>query len=460
MHANSSPASAIPAVSAVTETHSEDPLLQWDDEYVLNQIGDWDSVLWDLELHDESSNSQFQHFSDISSEYDNILSLQNPNQNFGNYLGDSDLSFGFDFIDELIRAAECFELNELQLMQLILARLNQRLKSPSGKPLQRAAFYFKEALLSLLSGGSNRPARSSSLEIVHTIRAYKAFSGISPVPMFANFTANQAVLEAVDGSAFVHIIDFDIGLGGHWPSFMKEIADRYDSSKTKAPVIRISAIVTEEYAIETMLIRDNLSQFAEELKIRFHIEFILLRNFEVLSFKSIKFIDGEKLAVNLSPFILRRLGESVRVSSFLSDLRRISPDVVVFVDCEGWIGSETTSFRQSFIEGLEFYSSQFESLDAAGVGGSDWVKKIEAFVLQPKILSSVSGGFRNTTSSLRDLFSGSGMRPLLFSQFAEFQAECLLRRAQLRGFHLAKRHTEMLLCWQERVLVSTSAWRW
>ncbi|KAL8034525.1 hypothetical protein ABFX02_12G034300 [Erythranthe guttata] len=372
---------------------------------------------------------------------------------------------GFDYVDELIRLAECFETNSLQLGQVILARLNQRLRSPAGKPIQRAAFYFKEALQSLLTG-STRPSHhaASSSEIIQTIKAQKTFSSVSPVPMFAGFTANQAVLEAMDGSMSVHVIDFDIGIGGHWASFMKELADKAAESRRAAPpALRISALVPEEYAAESRLIRENLTAFARDLNIRFEVEFVPVRTFQYLSFKAVKFADGEKVAVLLSPAIFRHVG-----TEFLNDLRRISPHVVVHVDVEGQMGFGTApSYRQAVIDGLEFYSTLLESLEAAnfnnggggGGAGGEWMRRIETFVLYPKIVEGVEAAGRRGTP-WREALVAAGLRQVALSQFTEFQAECLLRRVQVRGFHVYKRQAEMLLCWHERPLVATSAWRY
>ncbi|CAK9152441.1 unnamed protein product [Ilex paraguariensis] len=325
---------------------------------------------------------------------------------------------GFDYVDDLIRVAECFETNSSQFAHLILARLNQRLQSPTGKPLQRAAFYFKEAL---------------------------------------NFTANQAILEAVDGSIVVHVIDFDIGIGGHWASFMKELADKAESRKSNPPALRITALVPEEYAIESRLIRENLIQFARELNIGFEIDFVSIRTFQYLSFKAIKFVDGEKTAVLLSPAIFQRIG-----GGFVNDLRKISPHVVVLVDSEGLMGFGVSSLRQCVIDGLEFYSTVLESLEAwnisGGGGGGDWIRKIEMFVLLPKIFEAVEAASHPGTP-WREAFAGAGLRPVGLSQFADSQAESLVGRIQVRGFHVAKQQAEMVLCWHERPLVVTSAWR-
>ncbi|KAI3665503.1 hypothetical protein L6452_44130 [Arctium lappa] len=448
---------------------SEDPVPLDNLEHgIVNQFEEWDSLMNELGLHDDSAKSAFlSELPDLPpvqpkvtaptmslflhSDFENA----NPNPNAVDFMIDN--GNGFDFVDELIRIAECFETQSLQLAQVILARLNQRLCSPNGKALQRAAFYFKEALQHLITGSTRLTQASSSSEIVQAIKAYKTFSTVSPIPMFSNFTANQAILEAVDGAMIVHVIDFDIGIGGHWASFMKEIAEKAENRKVNSPAFRITAVVPEEYVTESRLIRDNLFQFALDLNLRFDIDFVSVQTFEQISFKAIKFIDGEKMAVLLTPTIFRRIG-----ADFIKDLRQISPNVIVHVDGEGLIGGGTSFFRQTVIEGLELYSTILESLEAAnvgvGVGGGDWLRKIEIFVLLPKIIAAVGAAGRHATP-WREAFSRAGIRPVGQSQFADFQAECLLRRIQVRGFHVAKRQGEMVLCWHDRPLVATSAWR-
>ncbi|XP_074294316.1 scarecrow-like protein 15 [Silene latifolia] len=405
-----------------------------------------------------------------NNENDNTNTDNNNNINTGT-------NFGLDFLDDLLRAAQAFESNDSHLLHVILSRLNQRLRSPIGKPLQRAAFYFKEALHHLsvtaaataIAAATPRPVKLSSYDVVQTIRATKAFAGISPISLFAAFAANQAVLEAVDGASCIHIVDFDIGFGGHWSSFMRELVDKaIDADNLTSIFLRITAIVPEEYGVESKLVRENLSQFAIELNLNFQIDFVLIPTFEILSFKSVKFIDGEKIAVHLSPSVFHRFANNSRsgISKFVADLRAISPSVIVVVDREVGIDVGTASFGVSFIAGIEFYTGMLESLDVAAaggfIGGGDCVRKIETYVLRPRIMAVVKAAGRTAgrrNSAWREAFNVAGMRVVGFSQFADFQAECLLRRAQIGGFHVAKRHGEMMLFWHDRPLVATSAWK-
>ncbi|KAG8362662.1 hypothetical protein BUALT_BualtUnG0053400 [Buddleja alternifolia] len=325
----------------------DDPL-QLEDDVLINQhLDDWDSLMRELGLHDDSTpfpqtHSDHQTTTHQITQTDHIqLSPTSPRYS-------NNWNVGFDYVDELIRLAECFETtqsnSDTSYWHGSINASDLPPESPSSELLSilRKLFSpYSPGQLGQLGRVLRRSFKPSSPE---------TFSSISPIPMFSSFTANQAVLEAMEGSMHVHVIDFDIGLGGHWASFMKDVADKADSHKSAPAVLRISAIVPEEYGLESGLIRENLTQFARELNIRFDIEFILIRSFEYLSFKAMKFRDGEKVAVLLSPAIFRHVG-----TGFLNDLRRISPHVVVHVDIEGQMGFGTSSYRQIVIDGLEFY---------------------------------------------------------------------------------------------------------
>ncbi|XP_010489558.1 PREDICTED: scarecrow-like protein 15 [Camelina sativa] len=453
-----------------------------DDDHGMRCSMDWDSIMKELDLDDDNLKPNFPSSPHFSTAADPPLlpifpdQLHPPEFPAGHGYGfNNEGGGGLDFVEDLIRVVNYVDSDELQLAQVILSRLNQRLRSPTGRPLERAAFYFKEALGSLITGTNRNQNRLSSWsDIVQKIRAIKEFSGVSPIPLFSHFTANQAILDSLtrqqqhqssssssSSPPFAHVVDFEIGFGAQYASLMREIAEK---SVSGIRFLRVTAVVTEDSAVETRLVKENLAQFAADLEIQFQIEFVLMRTFEVLSLKSIRFVDGERTVVLISPVILRRLNG---ISGFVYDLRRVSPEVVVFVDSEGcWTGISggAGSFQREFVSGLEFYTTVFESLDAAVAGGGgDLVKKIiETFVLRPKIASAVETAANKRGGEMmtwQEAFCAAGMRMVPLSQFVDFQAECLVEKAQVRGFHVAKRQGELFLCWHERPLIATSAWR-
>ncbi|KAI3420745.1 uncharacterized protein J3R85_012441 [Psidium guajava] len=356
-------------------------------------------------------------------------------------------------VDQLYKAMELIETRNPVLAQGILARLNHQL-SPIGKPFHRAAFYVKEALQLLLHASTNPPA-FSPFSVIYKIGAYKSFSEISPVLQFANFTCNQAFLEALEGFDRVHIISFDIGYGGQWASLMQELALRNGG----APSLKITAFAspTTHDELELRLTQDNLKHFANEINVVLEFEVI---NIEALSSTPwplpLNVPDGVAIAVNLP------IGSFSAHPSFLllalRFVKQLSPKIVMSLErsCD----RTDVPFPQQVVQALDCYSSLLESLDAVNVN-LEVLQKIEKYFLQPGIEKIIIGRHRTPerTVSWRSLFLSSGFSPLTFSNFNESQAECLVQRTPVRGFHVEKKQHSLVLCWQRKELVSASAWR-
>lgn len=364
-------------------------------------------------------------------------------------------------VGQLLKAAEAVEQGTFTHAQAILARLNQHL-TPYGKPLHRAAYYFKEALASRIlnqtTGTNNSVFPSlplSPVEIVHKISAYKSFSEVSPLAQFANFTANQALLEALEGADAIHIIDFEIGLGGQWASFLQELALKMGGS----PSLRLTALGARD-SVEMHLARENLAHFAKELNISFEFNVLESEGFETLTIPMLRIREGEAVAVNMSVGMHRLFSSFSSQDSFAAFLKEISPKAVVVLD--GEMCPSSSSFVQKFVEALQFYSFLFDSLDAVNNMNMEAVYKIEKFLLAPKIENLVVSGSTPAKAAVppwRSVFMAGGLAPVAFSNFTETQAEYLIRRLPGRGFDVIKDQLTLRLAWQGRTLVSASLWR-
>lgn len=459
---------------------------------------EWDSVAWFLSEKDDLSpfpkaphHTQL-HFSEEdnpsnASLFDGPFDLPDPFDPLPSFsetavaVVSPPPAFDRPHIELLLRAAHSIESSDFPAAHTILARLNQYLPASAGSPLQRAAFHFKEALLALLPL-PDRPAAEpplSAVEIVRRITAHKAFSDLSPVPQFASFTANQILLDALDaaatnsgggGHSSVHVIDFEIGLGGQWSSFAQEVAARSRASRALPPGLRITAVVPEETG-ETALAAENLRDFARGLSLRLAVDFIRVGGLGTLALSSIRLTPGEPVAIVLTPAIFRLLGAAPESSiALLRFVRRASPRVVVFVDtewsCSGDALGQPPSLRRSVVGGIEHYGAVLESVEAAAAAvagaagpGEEAVRRVERTVVRPRIFSAVGSWGLDRGGGWRDAFAGAGMAPVGFSDFTESQAEWLVRRSPVDGYHVARREGSMLLSWRGRELASTSAWR-
>ncbi|XP_022770247.1 scarecrow-like protein 22 [Durio zibethinus] len=357
-------------------------------------------------------------------------------------------------IDQLIQASELIETGNPVLAHGILARLNHQL-SPVGKPFIRAAFYFKEALSLLLRLNTTSPWALSTYNMIFKIGAYKSFSEISPIVQFANFTCNQALLEVFEGCSRIHIIDFDIAYGGQWASLMQELVLRNGG----APSLKITAFASPSThdELELGFTRDNLKHFASEINIAFEFEIMSLDFLNSSSWSlPLHLPENEAIAVNLPIGSFSNYPSTLPL--VLRFVKQLSPKIVVSLDR----GCDRTdvSFPHHIIHALQSYSSLLESLDAVNMN-LDALQKIERFLLRPGIEKIVLGRHRSPerTPSWRSLFVQSGFFPLTFSNFTESQAECLVQRTPIKGFHVEKRQSALVLCWQRRELIAASAWR-
>jgi len=74
------------------------------------------------------------------------------------------------------------------------------------------------------------------------LAANLALNQVPPFIRFAHLTANQALLEALAGECYVHIVDLDIVHGLQWPPFMQALADLRANQGPSLPQFRITGI--------------------------------------------------------------------------------------------------------------------------------------------------------------------------------------------------------------------------
>nr|GEW28952.1 hypothetical protein [Tanacetum cinerariifolium] len=365
--------------------------------------------------------------------------------------------------DQLFAAAELMLSGNFSHAQGILARLNHQFSSASAqasnKPFQRAAFYFKEALQmnlqSLMSNSNLNPNRiTPQFNGMFKMGAYKMFSEVSPIIQFMNFTSNQTIIEALGDANNIHIIDFDIGFGAQWASFIQELPNRNQASGGGCSLkITAFASPSTHHPIELGLMHENLSQFAQEIGISFELEVV---NFDSFDPRSFSVSGNEAIAVSLP--IWSASTHLSAIPSILHFVKQLSPRIVVSLDR----GCERTDlpFPHYLLQGLQYYEVLLDSFDGANVV-SDASNKIERFLFQPQIERMVLGKlqFPEPMPHWKSLFTAGGYSPVLFSNFAETQAECLVKRIQVHGFRIEKRLASLVLCWQNRELMTVSAWK-
>jgi hypothetical protein len=143
--------------------------------------------------------------------------------------------------------------------------------------------------------------------------------------------------------------------------------------------------------------------------------------------------------------------------AILRFVKQLAPKIVIAIDH----GADRADlpFSQHFLNCFQSCMFLLDSLDAAGID-ADSAGKIERFLIQPRIEDSVLGrGKVEKPIAWRSAFAAAGFVLVPPSNLAEAQADCLLKRVQVRGFHVEKCGVGLTLYWQRGELVTVSAWR-
>ncbi|MCO5568038.1 hypothetical protein L7F22_021734 [Adiantum nelumboides] len=364
----------------------------------------------------------------------------------------------------LIAGAEAVATRNMDLASVILVRLKE-LVSFSGSTMQRVAAYFSDGLQSRIEGNHvlNRIGCNKSQSDL--LAAFQILHEISPYIKFGHFTANQAILEAVEGEKSVHIVDFEVMEGIQWPPFMQALVSR----KGGPPQLRITALFRPHAERGLAAVQETgkrLENFASSLNLPFIFNIVRVNNEEEFSVSSIKLVKGEALVVNCMlhlPHMPHRTATSV--SSFLHGMRRLSPTVLTLVEEE--LGCSAMAVVSYFFEALHHYSAICDSLEACLSSETVARMLVERVFLAPRINSTVmfwSGSSAQTelgtdfaTYNWCSLVRSVGFKSLPLS-FQNLSQARLLLGLYKDGFKLDERSNRLLLGWRAKPLFAASVW--
>lgn len=367
---------------------------------------------------------------------------------------------GLQLVNLLLKCAEATAQRNVKLAGRILGELYQG-ASLYGDSMQRVAAYFAEGLAARIVS-KDSPMYSNLMVQPSTEQYCAAFTTlykVAPYFQFAHFTANQAIVEAVEGHKFVHVIDLDIMQGFQWPSLIQALASREGGP----PQLRITGV--GEHANIVRETGRRLTSFATSFGVPFEFHAVVEEKLENLTPEVLAPRFGEAIAVNAVLQLHRLLnptsGENLH--KFMHTLcRRLNPRVVTLVEQEA--NHNAQSFLGRFMEALHYYAAVFDSLDACLPQQNEERVKVEQFLFAPQIKNIVvsDGNERVERHETFDLWQQrmemAGFFRVPLSAHAISQAKLLLQFSSCEGYRLHERNGSICLGWQERQLLTASAW--
>lgn len=375
---------------------------------------------------------------------------------------------GLRLLSLLLRCAEAVAMDQLTEARELLPEIAE-LASPFGSSPERVAAYFGDALCArVLSSylGAYSPLALRPLAAAQSRRvavAFQAYNALSPLVKFSHFTANQAILQALDGEDCLHVIDLDIMQGLQWPGLFHILASR----PRKPRSLRITGLGASLDVLEATGRR--LADFAASLGLPFEFHPIEGEIGHVADAAALlgsrqqqhQQRDDEATVVHWMHHCLYDVtGSDVGTVRLLRNLR---PKLITIVEQD--LG-HSGDFLGRFVEALHYYSALFDALgDGAGAAEEESAERhaVERQLLGAEIRNIVAVGGPKRTGEVRverwgDELRRAGFRPVSLQGSPATQARLLLGMYPWKGYTLVEEDACLKLGWKDLSLLTASAW--
>uniref|UniRef100_A0A1J3FX69 DELLA protein n=1 Tax=Noccaea caerulescens TaxID=107243 RepID=A0A1J3FX69_NOCCA len=360
---------------------------------------------------------------------------------------------GVRLVHALLACAESVQQNNFKLADALVKQVGLLASAQAGA-MRKVATYFAEGLARRIYRIYPRDdAGLSSFSDTLQVHFYES----CPYLKFAHFTANQAMLEAFATAEKVHVIDLGLNQGLQWPALIQALALRPGGP----PDFRLTGIGSSLTGESIREVGWKLGQLASTIGVNFEFKSIVLNNLSDLKPEMLEIQTGsESVAVNSVFELHRLLANPGSIEKFLSTIKLIKPDIVTVVEQEA--NHNGAVFLDRFTESLHYYSSLFDSIE----GPPSQDRAMSELYLGRQILNLVAceGEDRverhETLVQWRNRFGLAGFKPVNIGSNAYKQASMLLAlNAGADGYNVEENEGCLLLGWQTRPLIATSAWR-
>ncbi|KAJ1386096.1 hypothetical protein SESBI_41139 [Sesbania bispinosa] len=391
---------------------------------------------------------------------------------------------GLYLIHLLLTCANHVAAGSLENANVTLEQISQ-LASPDGDTMQRIAAYFTEALADRILKtwpGLHRALNSTRIVMVsEEILVQKLFFELFPFLKVAYILTNQAIVEAMEGEKMVHIIDLNAAEPAQWIALLQVLSARPEGT----PHLRITGVHHQKEILDQMA--HKLTEEAERLDIPFQFNPVVSNLAEKISsfVKTFKWNSPAK-ALLMNQSTLGDLLEkdmingyspspdsassspasstaSMNSESFLNALWGLSPKVMVVTEQDS--NHNGSTLMERLLEALYSYAALFDCLESTVSRTSLERLKVEKMLFGEEIKNIIAceGAERKERHEKLDKWiqrldlSGFGNVPL--SYYGMLQARRFLQSYGCEGYRMREENGCVVICWQDRSLFSTTAWR-
>ncbi|XP_059429414.1 scarecrow-like protein 33 [Corylus avellana] len=270
----------------------------------------------------------------------------------------------------LIQCAQAVSAGDIRTANELLKQIRQH-SSPYGDGSHRLAHFFANGLEARLAGtgiGTQifySSSISKRISVSEILKAYKVLLSVSPFRRTSLFFASKMIHKVAEKATSLHIIDFGIEYGFHWPILIHKLSKKAGGP----PKLRITGIELPQPGFRpTESIEETgrrLAKYCERFNVPFEYHALASQNWETIQIEELKIDRNEMIAVNCMYRFKNLLDETVEETNprdaVLNLIRRINPDIFVHSIVNG--AYNAPFFVTRFREALYHFSTLYDILD-------------------------------------------------------------------------------------------------
>lgn len=271
-----------------------------------------------------------------------------------------------DLMSLLTQCAQSIANLDNRTANQLLNQIRQH-STPHGNGNERLAHYFADALEARVSGmGTTMYTAFSTRRVsaADTLRAYQAYILASPFRKMSNILTGKSILKLTTVASQIHIIDFGILYGFHWPCFIQGLSKRPGGP----PKLHITGIDLPQPGLQPAERVEEtgrrLAHYCKKFNVPFEF-YAIAKKWETIRLEDLK-IDRSETVIATCLYRLRNIPDETSVTSSARDtvlnlIKKINPDLFIHGILNGTYNAPF--FVTRFREALHHFSSLFDMFD-------------------------------------------------------------------------------------------------
>ncbi|KAH0733824.1 hypothetical protein KY285_009531 [Solanum tuberosum] len=375
-------------------------------------------------------------------------------------------------VEHLLASAE--KIGE-KLFDSAINLLNEcdKLSSKTGNPVERLVYYFSRALRERVDIETGKNCTKGlglhgMRDLQESLRSINACTiAVQDMPMcqVVKFAGIQAIVENVENSKKIHIVDLEIKMGVQWTILMQALAnDHQHNSQNPLEYLKVTALIDIQSRTNVEETGKRLMSFAESLHFPLCFKIVMVEDILDLKKEDLDIDHEESLAVYSQYLLSNMITQQDRLDFLMGFIKEMTPRIMIVAEVEANLNSPV--FVNRFIEALFYHGALFDLFEDCMKSNESTRKAMEEDVMWHGIRNIVANEgeertMRHVTIELwREYFKRFGMEEMKMSNSSLYQAKTVVEKfIGKNSFTLEMNENFVTIGWKGTPLNSLSAWK-